>query len=66
MGLIDTDDGFRVSRRVYFDPEVHRRELDAIFKKSWFFVGHVSEIAEPGDYVTRPARCRPGDREPEP
>ena len=34
MALIDTENGFRVSRRIYHDPEIHRRELDSIFKKS--------------------------------
>lgn len=59
MTLIDTDGGFRVSRRIYHDPEIHRRELDSIFKKSWFFVGHESEIPDPGDYVTRPLGVDP-------
>lgn len=44
---------FLVSRRAWFDPEVHRLELERLFSKAWLFVGHESEIPEPGDYVTR-------------
>lgn len=44
---------FTVSRRAWFDEDVHREELDRIFARSWLFVGHESEIPEPGDYVTR-------------
>jgi len=53
MTLVGERDAFRVSRRLYFDPAVHERELDRIFGSCWLFVGHESEIPEPGDYVTR-------------
>ncbi|MBO4252304.1 aromatic ring-hydroxylating oxygenase subunit alpha [Streptomyces griseorubiginosus] len=42
-----------LSPRVLNDPELHRAELDRIFTKCWVFVGHVSEIPQPGDYVLR-------------
>jgi nitrite reductase/ring-hydroxylating ferredoxin subunit len=42
-----------LSPRVFNDPELHRAELDRIFTRSWVFVGHVSEIPTPGDYVLR-------------
>jgi nitrite reductase/ring-hydroxylating ferredoxin subunit len=52
--LIREDNGsFLVSRRTWFDPDVHRAELERIFSRAWLFVGHESEIPEPGDYVTR-------------
>ena len=44
---------FYVSRRAWFDADVHRDELERIFASAWLFVGHESEIPEPGDYVTR-------------
>jgi phenylpropionate dioxygenase-like ring-hydroxylating dioxygenase large terminal subunit len=53
MALIDTGGDFRVSRRVYFDPHIHERELFRIFRSCWLFVAHESEVPEPGDYVTR-------------
>jgi len=38
---------------VFNDREVYERELGAIFGRCWLMVAHVSEIPEPGDYVTR-------------
>jgi len=43
----------RVNGRVYTDPAIFAAELDAIFTRGWVFVGHESEIPEPGGYVTR-------------
>ena len=44
---------FHVSRRVFTDPEVLRIEHDRIFKKCWLYIGHNSEIAKPGAFLTR-------------
>ena len=38
--------------RFYTDPAVVALEREEIFFRSWIFVGHVSEVAEPGDYFT--------------
>lgn len=38
---------------VFSDQEVHQRELERIFARSWVFVGHESEIPSRGDYVQR-------------
>ena len=52
--LIDVrDDRFRVPRRAYVDPVLFERERDRVFDRSWLYLGHVSELAKPGDYVTR-------------
>jgi phenylpropionate dioxygenase-like ring-hydroxylating dioxygenase large terminal subunit len=32
---------------------VFRDELDRIWSRTWVYIGHESEIAQPGDYVTR-------------
>lgn len=53
MALVSERDTFRVSRRLYFDPEVHERELERVFGTCWLFLAHESEIPEAGDYVTR-------------
>jgi nitrite reductase/ring-hydroxylating ferredoxin subunit len=53
MMLVDDSQGFTVSRRVYFDPEVYEAEQQRVFRRSWLFVAHESEIPAPGDYVTR-------------
>jgi len=37
--------------RAYTDPLLYEQELDVVFGPSWALVGHVSELAEPGQYV---------------
>jgi choline monooxygenase len=36
----------------YFDPAVYEREKEAIFYRSWNYIGHIGQFAEPGSYVT--------------
>lgn len=36
----------------YYDPEHYRRELDAIWRHQWVYMGHESGIAEKGMYRT--------------
>jgi phenylpropionate dioxygenase-like ring-hydroxylating dioxygenase large terminal subunit len=43
----------RVHGSLYVDPDVFRDEMTRIFVAGWVFVGHESEIPEPGDWVTR-------------
>src|SRR3984893_12380186 len=50
---------FRVHRSAMTSPAIHRAEVDRIFGKSWLYVGHESEIPEPGDFVRRPVGGRP-------
>jgi phenylpropionate dioxygenase-like ring-hydroxylating dioxygenase large terminal subunit len=49
---VDLDAG-RLPAYVFSDPDVYERELQTIFDRCWQCVGHVSEVPEPGDYVTR-------------
>jgi len=46
-----TDD-WHVSSRIYRDPTIFARELASVFKKTWVFVAHESEIPSGGDYKT--------------
>lgn len=39
--------------RVFNDQDVFQLELERVFGKSWLFVGHESEIPDPGDYAQR-------------
>lgn len=41
-----------VSRKIFFDEDILREEMRKIFARSWLFVGHESQIPEPGDYIT--------------
>jgi p-cumate 2,3-dioxygenase alpha subunit len=50
---------FRVHRDTMTSPEIFRAEIDRIFNHSWLYVGHESEVANPGDYVRRPVGGRP-------
>ena len=43
----------RVSRRGYGDQQEFDSEMEQIFRRCWLFVAHESEIASPGDYLTR-------------
>jgi phenylpropionate dioxygenase-like ring-hydroxylating dioxygenase large terminal subunit len=49
---VDPDRG-RIPAVVFSDPEIYRWEQEAIFGRCWLFVAHESEVAAPGDYVTR-------------
>ncbi|MDH4076527.1 MAG: Rieske (2Fe-2S) protein, partial [Acidimicrobiia bacterium] len=50
-GLVDADAGL-VSRDIFVSPEVYQRELDTLFTRAWLFVGHESQVANPGDFFT--------------
>ena len=37
----------------YFtDPRWHRRDLELVFKRRWLFVGHATQLANVGDFLT--------------
>jgi phenylpropionate dioxygenase-like ring-hydroxylating dioxygenase large terminal subunit len=40
----------RIHGRVYTDPEIFAEEFDKIFHRGWVYVGHDSEIPNPGDF----------------
>ncbi len=42
----------RVSRRVYTDPQIFELEMQRLFGRCWLFVGHDSQVPNPGDYIT--------------
>lgn len=43
----------RVHGSLYTDPAVWAAELEQIWYRTWVFVGHVSEVPEPNDYVLK-------------
>jgi benzoate/toluate 1,2-dioxygenase alpha subunit len=46
-GLVEAG---RVHRRVYTDPDVFELELERVFGRAWLYVGHESQVPNPGDY----------------
>ncbi len=46
-------DAYTMPARFYTSQAVFNYEKEAIFAKSWICVAHVSELANPNDYVTR-------------
>ena len=47
----------RVHRQVYTDPDIFELEMQKIFASTWVYVGHESQIRNPGDFFcTRVAR----------
>lgn len=53
MSIAEADRPVSVLRRSWGDEDVFALELERIFAKAWQFLGHESEIPEPGDYVQR-------------
>lgn len=50
---------FFVNREVFVSPDILEREQRRIFDRSWIYLGHASEIKNPGDFQTRPINGRP-------
>jgi p-cumate 2,3-dioxygenase subunit alpha len=50
---------FRVHRSAYRSPAVFQREMTRIWAHSWLYLGHETEIPNPGDYRTRTLGGRP-------
>ena len=50
--LTDPELSFTIPARYYLDRDILEREKEAIFYRHWFYAGHVSQLAEPGCYLT--------------
>ena len=49
--LVDPVQG-SVSREIFVDPGVYQQELQSLFPRAWLFIGHESQIPNPGDFFT--------------
>ena len=49
-GLVDLASG-QISREIFVNDEIYAEEQEKIFTRAWLFVGHESQIPNPGDYV---------------
>ncbi|QGZ61013.1 aromatic ring-hydroxylating dioxygenase subunit alpha [Paraburkholderia acidisoli] len=47
--LVEPD---QVHRDVYLDQEVFDLEMERLFSRTWVYVGHTSQVPNPGDYLT--------------
>ncbi|MBS1895524.1 MAG: Rieske 2Fe-2S domain-containing protein [Actinobacteria bacterium] len=45
-------DGAEVSIKAFQDEGIYRAELEKIFARCWLYLGHESQLGEPGDYIT--------------
>lgn len=62
QGVVQEDreaGSFQVHRSAMTSEAIAQQELDRIFATCWLYVGHVSEVREPGDYVRRNVGNRP-------
>lgn len=50
---------FRVDRSVFVDEEILALERKRIFNRCWLFLGHASEVAVPGSFITREVAGKP-------
>ena len=41
-----------VHRDVYTHPEIFALEMRHVWSRAWIYIGHESQVAQPGDYVT--------------
>lgn len=50
---------FRVNRKAFTDPSVLETERKLVFDQCWLYVGHESELPEPGSFIKRKVGGRP-------
>jgi benzoate/toluate 1,2-dioxygenase alpha subunit len=54
--LVEPD---RVHRDVYTDPEVFQLEMERLWSRTWIYVGHASQVPNPGDFITLDIAAKP-------
>ena len=48
-GLVDLASG-QISREIFVNEDIYAQEQERVFARSWLFVGHESQIPNPGDF----------------
>ena len=54
--LVEDD---RVHRDVYTDAEIFALEMERLWSRAWIYVGHTSQIAQAGDFLTLDIAAKP-------
>ncbi|MFD7443644.1 aromatic ring-hydroxylating dioxygenase subunit alpha [Streptomyces sp. NPDC059909] len=49
--LVDLGSG-EISREIFVNEEIFKREMEHLFPRTWLFVGHASQVPQPGDYFS--------------
>jgi ethylbenzene dioxygenase alpha subunit len=49
--LINSETG-QVDRRIFWDDDIYRAELEQVFARCWLFLAHDSQIPAKGDFIT--------------
>ena len=47
--LVDVDNGV-ISREIFVSEQIFKQEVEGLFSRAWLYVGHETQIPEPGDY----------------
>ena len=50
--LVDTANG-EISREIFVSESIYQEEKERIFTRAWLYIGHESQIKNPGDYFAR-------------
>jgi phenylpropionate dioxygenase-like ring-hydroxylating dioxygenase large terminal subunit len=48
-----------VHKDLYVDPELFELEMERLFANTWVYVGHASQVPQPGDYFTTTVGTEP-------
>ena len=57
--VIEGETDFRIHTSIYSDSDIFALEMDRIFRRTWVYVAHESELPDPGDYVTTTLGTQP-------
>ncbi len=58
-GSAPTQSGIALEPRYYTDPALEAVEQQLIFERTWQLAGHISQLANPGSYITAAAGNQP-------
>ncbi len=49
--LVDPEGGL-IDRRIFADREIYELERERVFTRCWLYLGHETEVPNPGDFLT--------------